>query len=403
MFACSEKLRCPPRHHVSARLAKGVDLGARLSCRHATTELSLAVRMKRARAPERRRPLQKQKKPEQKKRPRNKWPEQQQQPRHRQQQLPPPQQRPEPVPQPVWSHDEMDTMAALEGRGVVARKVLYHSDVVVVHEVVFVAGGGGGGGCESVEAEAEPRKGCDVKAPAKSNTLTTAAFAAAAREAGFELRRGRWTRCVRANPDVAPSLCELLRSGWVRGWTKRAQTTATGGKMVDHLALLDGAGSVDANRDVLKEARKQHGVRFLRGEWLAPLDACGGELREAHERGSAALQPEALRLLARVEETVRAPVERWPAHLRTAAFAPRLGYRADKYDSGVGRRALACFLLHNGCPADAMVDWLAARDGCVRADAWTEFRHTISAAAAGRARDQVLTSGAAAVRPACAR
>ena len=131
----------------------------------------------------------------------------------------------------------------MERRGVVARNLLYRSDVVVVHEVVFVAGGGGGGddGRESVKEEAQSGTGCDVQASAlaKSNTPNTAAFATAAREAGFELRRGRWTRCMRADPNgPKPTLCELLRSGWVRGWMKRAQTTATGGKMVDHLASL---------------------------------------------------------------------------------------------------------------------------------------------------------------------
>lgn len=83
-----------------------------------------------------------------------------------------------------------------------------------------------------------------------------------------------------------------------------------------------------------------------------------------------------------VEAAMGARIDAWPAHFTLGARAANIGYRAEKYDSGVGRWALTLFCLHNGCSPMLYVEWLRDR-GCIKADAWGELKSTMIKMASG--------------------
>jgi len=106
------------------------------------------------------------------------------------------------------------------------------------------------------------------------------------------------------------------------------------------------------------------GPRLQKAEKLGRLLQAGAK-RPAVGRGQTLEQ--------QVERAVGAELGRWPAEMRVAATAPRLGFLYSTYNSGAGRNSLYAFCLHNGCPVDLMVEWLCARH-CLSKDALGDLR-----------------------------
>lgn len=130
----------------------------------------------------------------------------------------------------------------------------------------------------------------------------------------------------------------------------------------------------------------------------AVANGAGGLMAEMVQREQGSAQPtdqttstdvetepgsSALTFRAQVQKAMSLPIERWPDHYQTAAQAPLLGYKKEKYSSGAGRHGLCLFCIHNGCPPDLFLEWIKARD-CVKSDAWPEFRSTITKLSNGK-------------------
>ena len=87
-------------------------------------------------------------------------------------------------------------------------------------------------------------------------------------------------------------------------------------------------------------------------------------------------------LFDRIERTMQFEVSKWPAHYRQAAESAQLGFRAEKYDTGVGRRAFVLFCMHNGCRPKLFVQWLLQRE-CIKPDAYSEVKAVLQKLANG--------------------